>query len=100
MSPKDLPPRCPECGQSLSGAPNSFRTLAHENSALREEVSRLRDEMLYWNKGGFVSSDSATAFHRRECKWVAEISPRYLIEFVSHEEAVRCGKKPCRTCRS
>lgn len=100
MPQRELPPRCAECGQSLSGAPNSFRTLAADNAALRDEVNRLRDEILYWNEGGFVSSEMATAFHRRECKWAAELSPKYLIEFVSHEEAVRRGKKPCRTCRS
>jgi len=100
MSPKGMPPRCAECGQSLSGAPNSFRTLAQENDELRQQVDRLREEILYWNEGGFVSSDTATAFHRPECKWALEINPKSMIEFVSYEEAVRRGKKPCKSCPS
>ena len=97
---KEPPPRCAECGQALSGAPNSYRTLALENQELRLLVERLRGEILYWNQGGFVSSETARAFHRPDCKWAQEINEKYRIEYDSHEEAVRAGKKPCRTCYS
>ncbi len=100
MAVKDPPPRCPECGQSLAAAPDSFRTLALENQQLRQQIAELRKEVLYWNAGGFVSSEIAKSFHRRDCKWAEAINPSYMIEYESHEEAVRAGKKPCKTCRS
>lgn len=94
------PERCPECGQTLSGAPGSYRTLAQENQDLRREVERLEAEVLYWNQGGFISSETARHFHRADCHWAREIATRYRIHYISHEEAVRAGKKPCKTCCS
>lgn len=46
--------------------------------------------------GPFVASRSH--FHRLECEWAERIADP--IEYETHEEAVRAGKKPCKTCRA
>jgi len=48
-----------------------------------------------WN---YVASKNSKVFHRPDCKWVKKISPKNLIGFKSREEAVRSGRKPCRSC--
>jgi len=98
MYPHGLPPRCNECGQSLSGAPNSYRTLAEENRDLRERVNLLLEEVSQLNGGGFVSSEIAPHYHRRNCPWADELNQKYLIEYHSCEEAERSGKTQCGVC--
>ncbi|GIW91344.1 MAG: hypothetical protein KatS3mg109_1776 [Pirellulaceae bacterium] len=96
--PRHLFERCPQCGQPLSG--DSYRTLAQENQDLRREVERLRPELRDWNRGGFVSRDWAKHFHRPDCHWARYIKPKCRIDYLSQEEAVQVGKKPCKTCCS
>jgi len=48
-----------------------------------------------WN---YVASKNSKVFHKPDCKWARKISPKNLIGFKSREEAVRSGRKPCRSC--
>ena len=48
----------------------------------------------------FVASAHRPHFHRRGCYWMQYVSPRNLLEFSSHREAVEAGLKPCKTCRA
>ena len=100
MTIKCPPPRCTECGQSLTGAPNSYDTLAQENGELRKKVAELVGELQYQNGGGFVASVHAQTFHRPTCEWARKIPERNLVEFDSHEAAVRAGNNPCKTCKA
>jgi len=47
----------------------------------------------------YVASKKSKVFHRPDCKWAKRISPKNLIGFRSREEAVRSGRRPCRSCR-
>jgi chromosome segregation ATPase len=79
----------------------------------KEEVERLRDalkkyqleEIQYMqhcvlHPGPFVASRIGDHFHRPSCKWAQQIAPSNFIEFSFHEEAVRAGYRPCKTCRA
>jgi len=47
----------------------------------------------------YVASKNSNVFHRPECKWAKRISPKNLIGFKSREEAIRNGRRPCRSCK-
>ena len=47
----------------------------------------------------YVASKNSRVFHRPDCKWAKRISPKNLIGFKSREEAVKSGRRPCRSCR-
>ena len=46
----------------------------------------------------YVASRNSKVFHRPDCKWVKKISLKNLIGFKSREEAIRSGRRPCRSC--
>lgn len=47
----------------------------------------------------YVASKKSNVFHRPDCKWAKRISPENLIGFDSIEEAIKNGRRPCRSCR-
>jgi micrococcal nuclease len=47
----------------------------------------------------YVASKKSKVFHRPDCTWVKKISPNNLIGFRSREEAIKSGRRPCRSCR-
>ena len=46
----------------------------------------------------YVASKNSKVFHRPDCKWAKKISSKNLIGFRSREEAVKSGRRPCRSC--
>jgi hypothetical protein len=46
----------------------------------------------------FVASRSSAVFHRADCRWAQNIAERNLVGYRTRDEAVRAGKRPCRTC--
>jgi hypothetical protein len=72
--------------------------LAQENHELRQEISWLRDEIVR-NRGGYVSSDMAPHFHRRDCEWAKALNSTFLVEYDSRDHAMQRGKTPCGICR-
>jgi methylphosphotriester-DNA--protein-cysteine methyltransferase len=74
--------------------------LVDEIKELRRCIQELKEKKGDTEPGPFVASENSKHFHRPECKWAADINPRYLIEFRTHEEAVGADYKPCKTCRS
>jgi hypothetical protein len=50
--------------------------------------------------GPFYSSKPARSFHRPGCKWLRNILQRNLIKYDSHADAVKDGKKTCKSCNS
>ncbi len=46
----------------------------------------------------YVASKKSEVFHRPDCKWARKISPGNLIGFNIRDEAVRSGRRPCRSC--
>jgi len=47
----------------------------------------------------YVASKKSNVFHRPDCKWVKKISTNNLVGFKSREEAIRSGRRPCKSCR-
>lgn len=46
----------------------------------------------------YVATKNSKVFHRPDCKWAKRISPKNLIGFKSREEAIKSGRRPCRSC--
>jgi micrococcal nuclease len=46
----------------------------------------------------YVASKNSNVFHRPDCKWAKKINPKNLIGFKSRGEAIRSGRRPCRSC--
>ena len=47
----------------------------------------------------YVASKNSRVFHRFDCKWAKRVSPKNLIGFKDREEAVKSGRRACRSCR-
>jgi hypothetical protein len=47
----------------------------------------------------FVASKNSRIFHKPDCRWAKNISPKNLISYNSRDEAIGDGKKPCSTCK-
>jgi hypothetical protein len=46
----------------------------------------------------FVSSSNSNVFHKPRCRWAQNISKENLVIYKSREEAIKAGKRPCKTC--
>lgn len=46
----------------------------------------------------YVASKSSNIFHKPECRWAKNISDQNLVSFTSKDEAIKAGKRPCKTC--
>ncbi|MGB2862454.1 MAG: Ada metal-binding domain-containing protein [Sedimentisphaerales bacterium] len=46
----------------------------------------------------YVASKSSNVFHKSECRWGKNISAQNLVSYKSKDEAIKAGKRPCKTC--
>lgn len=46
----------------------------------------------------YFASKNSRVFHRPDCSWVKRIKPENLVGYVSREEAINSGKRPCKRC--
>ena len=47
---------------------------------------------------GFLASKSSAIFHKPECRWAKNISEGNLVSYTSKDEAIKAGKRPCKSC--
>jgi hypothetical protein len=47
----------------------------------------------------YVASKLRTPFHRPDCKWAAKISDENAVWYVTREDAIKDGHKPCKVCK-
>ena len=47
----------------------------------------------------YLASRKSKVFHRPDCKWAKRISPKNFMGFKTREEAIRSGRRPCKSCR-
>jgi len=47
----------------------------------------------------YVASKNSQVFHKPDCRWAQNISPQNLECYQNKEEAIRAGKRPCRSCK-
>jgi hypothetical protein len=48
---------------------------------------------------GFVGSKNSDTFHRAKCTHVRRIKPENLLRFEAPSEAMKAGRKPCKSCK-
>jgi len=46
----------------------------------------------------YVASNSSDIFHKPDCRWAQNISQSNLVTYKSKEEAIKAGKRPCKSC--
>jgi hypothetical protein len=51
------------------------------------------------NNSPYVGSRTSMTFHKAGCPHARRIKPENLIGFKTVEEAIRAGRKPCKTCK-
>jgi len=49
-------------------------------------------------KGVYVASKNSGVFHKPDCRWAQNISEENRISYSSREEAIKAGKRPCKSC--
>ena len=64
---------------------------AQENQAKTDPESAAAEH-------GYVASKSSAIFHKPGCRWTQNISQENLVTYKSKEEAIKAGKRPCKTC--
>ena len=47
----------------------------------------------------YVASKNSEIFHKPGCRWARNISEGNLVTYNSREEAVKAGKRPCKSCK-
>ena len=47
----------------------------------------------------FVASKNSSVFHRADCRWARNITAANRVTYATREEAIRAGKRPCKTCK-
>ena len=48
---------------------------------------------------GYVSSKSSKVFHRTDCPHAKRISEDKKVYFVTRQQAIDSGRRPCKTCK-
>ncbi|MBN2020421.1 MAG: hypothetical protein JW749_09370 [Sedimentisphaerales bacterium] len=46
----------------------------------------------------YVASKNSDVFHKPDCPFAQNISPKNIIDYNSPEEAIAAGKRPCKKC--
>jgi len=46
----------------------------------------------------YVASKNSQVFHKPGCRWAQKISEENLVTYNSREEAIKAGKRPCKSC--
>lgn len=64
------------------------------NPAEQEEKNADSAEPGYY----YVASKSSNVFHKPDCRWAGNISKENLIKYKNREQAIKAGKRPCKTC--
>jgi hypothetical protein len=51
------------------------------------------------NKYKYVASKNSKVFHKPDCRWAQQISPKNLVGYNTRQEAIKAGKRPCKRCK-
>jgi hypothetical protein len=70
-----------------------------QHSDVNETVSSIAPEkQVGAAEHKYVASNSSMIFHKPDCRWAINISQRNLVTYKSKDEAIKAGKRPCKTC--
>jgi hypothetical protein len=89
----------PSAGNSLAVIPSTSSRAASATapSLLRTTTSQLHPASITASDP-IIANRALNIYHAADCAWVAQISPRNRISFLSTAEAVAAGYKPCHVC--
>ncbi|WXJ79113.1 hypothetical protein MTMBA_11950 [Moorella thermoacetica] len=76
-----------EAGKGLWGAAVTAPTPAPASGGKSGSVAK------------YIGNSSSKKFHYPDCQWAQKISPRNRVEFISREEAINAGYRPCKVCQ-
>jgi len=68
-----------------TGAPATAPSVPNSNSETAEQK--------------YVASTSSSVFHKPDCRWAQNIAPTNLVTYKSQNEAIKDGKRPCKSCK-
>ena len=71
-------------GSGDTATPANASTAANSNSQTTEQK--------------YVASTSSSVFHKPDCRWAQNIAPTNLVTYKSKDEALKDGKRPCKSC--
>ena len=77
---------------NLTGKPLSKVNISETGSSAIPEKQAEADDDKY------VASKSSAVFHKPDCRWAQNISQRNLVTYKSKDQAIKAGKRPCKTC--
>ncbi len=49
-------------------------------------------------KYAYIASKNSEVFHKPGCRWARNISQNNLVTYKSRDEAIKTGKRPCKSC--
>jgi len=73
-----------EAGNSNTGATANSASAPSSNSQTIEQK--------------YVASASSSVFHKPDCRWAQNIAAANLATYKSRDEAIKSGKRPCKSC--
>ena len=83
---KPTAPKTPDAGinQTSISKMSEKQEVTNVNSAISEHK--------------YIASKSSNIFHKPDCRWAKNISDQNLVIYKSKDEAIKAGKRPCKTC--
>ncbi len=66
--------------------------LKDPNKSEQPTAEKLTDQYSY------VASKNSSVFHKPDCRWAKNISEENLVGYNSRDEAIKAGKRPCKSC--
>ncbi len=74
------------------------KTAQAKTTETNPEPSTTTLDQVQQAKHSYVASNSSNIFHKPECRWARNISQKNLVDYKSKDEAIKAGKRPCKTC--
>ncbi len=71
---------------------NEINPLKNANNSEGPTAEKLTSQNVY------VASKNSSVFHKPDCRWAQNISKENLVVYNSREEAIKAGKRPCKSC--
>jgi hypothetical protein len=85
-------------------AANAQKTLLNKagmgkNGSLKESDKSEQPNVEKLTSGcSYVASKNSSVFHKPDCRWAQNISKENLVGYNSRDEAIKAGKRPCKSC--
>jgi len=90
--------------EQVDGFVNIFKATNPPGKQLTDESINENDSSILTEKQvdavehKYVASKSSVIFHKLGCRWAQNISKENLVTYNSKDEAIKAGKRSCKTC--